>query len=209
MDKRKLRFTVHLLYPKHFKVSLHLIFLQCRWRLWANDVQKGLLVHKSWSCDENPVSNLDSVLRFFSWHSTFPVTLIMVQTYVYNPLLLLKTKQNKTFSLQKFSKRENFAVSNAHSFAQIFERKIRTCIILGVMITYHGHNNGYVHKNVGVHYTRQNAVHESRRECNCVCAHGSASSTCHSWFTYLFFFLPFFSLKYLKTNPRHLTSECL
>ena len=51
-----------------------------------------------------------------------------------------------------------------HCFAQIFERKIRMRVILGIMITYHGYNNGHnnpmcnVHRNVRVLYTQQNTV---------------------------------------------------
>ena len=41
---------------------------------------------------------------------------------------------------------------------------------MGIVITYHGYNNGYnkpmytVHKNGGVHYTWQNTVNAIRKE---------------------------------------------
>ena len=52
-----------------------------------------------------------------------------------------------------------FAMYNVNFLAQIFEGKIRMCMIYGMMITYHGCNNGHnnpvynVHKNMGTHYT--------------------------------------------------------
>ena len=52
-----------------------------------------------------------------------------------------------------------------HTFVPKFLRAKQGCALyMGIMITYHGYNNGHnnpmynVYKNGGVHYTRQNMV---------------------------------------------------